>query len=191
MTKQVFKNYISNLKTQLEFLSMDKLESWAIDFKEAWKENRQLFICGNGGSAGNAIHLANDYLYGVSPNNPPALRVTALTANSSIVTCLGNDIGYEHIFSQQLKTLAQPNDILLVFSGSGNSSNVIKAIESSKSIGMTSYAVVGFSGGQCMELADHFIHIPIDDMQIAEDMQCIIGHMLMQWLKENNPENFK
>ena len=115
------------------------------------------------------------------------MRVTALTANPSILTCLGNDIGYENIFSAQLKTLGQPNDILLVFSGSGNSPNVVKAIQTAQTIGMKSYAVVGFSGGKCMELADQSIHIPVHDMQIAEDMQCILGHMLMQWLKSNNP----
>jgi D-sedoheptulose 7-phosphate isomerase len=187
MSTKIFEDYISNLKTQLELISLDTLRDWAVDFKRAWKENQQLFICGNGGSAGNAIHLANDYLYGVSPNISPAMRVTALTANSSILTCLGNDIGYENIFSAQLKTLGQPNDILLVFSGSGNSPNVVKAIQSAQVIGMKSYAVVGFSGGKCMELADYTIHIPVRDMQIAEDMQCILGHMLMQWLKENNP----
>jgi D-sedoheptulose 7-phosphate isomerase len=100
---------------------------------------------------------------------------------------LGNDVGYENIFSEQLKTLGQANDILLVLSGSGNSPNAVKAIKTAKSVGMTSYALVGFSGGKCMEIADHCIHVPIQDMQIAEDMQCIIGHMLMQWLKENNP----
>ncbi len=183
----ILKNYINNLKEQLDLLPLDVIESWGNNFLELWKNNKQLFICGNGGSAGNAIHLANDYLYGVSPNISPAMRVTALTANPSILTCLGNDVGYENIFSAQLKTLGQPNDILLVFSGSGNSPNVVKAIHTAQAIGMKSYAVVGFSGGKCMELADHSIHIPFHDMQIAEDMQCILGHMLMQWLKENNP----
>ena len=187
MSSKIFEDYISNLKTQLDLIPLEMLRDWTMNFKRAWKENQQLFICGNGGSAGNAIHLANDYLYGVSPNISPAMRVTALTANSSILTCLGNDVGYENIFSAQLKTLGQPNDILLVFSGSGNSPNVVKAIHTAQTIGMKSYAVVGFSGGKCMELADHSIHIPIHDMQIAEDMQCILGHMLMQWLKENNP----
>ena len=183
----ILKNYIDNLKEQLDLLPLDVIEFWGNNFLELWKNNKQLFICGNGGSAGNAIHLANDYLYGVSPNFSPAMRVTALTANPSILTCLGNDIGYENIFSAQLKTLGQPNDILLVFSGSGDSPNVVKAIHTAQAIGMKSYAVVGFSGGKCMELADHSIHIPLHDMQIAEDMQCILGHMLMQWLKENNP----
>ena len=88
---KIFQDYIENLKQQLDALPLAEVEKWAQDFKSAWREGRQLFICGNGGSAGNAIHLANDYLYGISPDNPPAMRVTALTANSSILTCLGND----------------------------------------------------------------------------------------------------
>jgi len=180
----ILKNYIDNLKEQLDLLPIDVIESWANNFLQLWKSNKQLFICGNGGSAGNAIHLANDYLYGISPSKPPAMRVNALTANPSILTCLGNDVGYDAIFSEQLKTLGQSGDSLLVFSGSGNSANVINAIETAKKTGMTSYAILGFEGGKCKQIADHCIHNDIDDMQIAEDFQCIIGHMVMQWLKQ-------
>ena len=183
----ILKNYIDNLKEQLDLLPLNVIESWGKDFLQLWKNNKQLFICGNGGSAGNAIHLANDYLYGISPSKPPAMRVTALTANSSILTCLGNDVGYDAIFSEQLKTLGQPGDSLLVFSGSGNSPNVVEAIKTAKALGITCYAIVGFSGGKCKKLADHSIHIELDDMQISEDFQCIIGHMLMKWLHQNNP----
>ena len=187
MSTEIFEEYILKMKNQLEVISLEKLENWASDFKTAWKKNRQLFICGNGGSAGNAIHLANDFLYGISPDQSPAIRATALTANSSILTCLGNDVGYEKIFSEQLKTLGQSGDLLLVFSGSGNSTNIVNAIQTAKKIGMESYAILGFAGGKCKELADHSIHIELEDMQIAEDFQSIIGHMLMQWLKRNNP----
>ena len=181
----IFQDYIKNLKQQLDALPLEEVEKWAEDFKSAWSDGQQLFICGNGGSAGNAIHLANDFLYGISPDKPPAMRVTALTANSSILTCLGNDVGYDAIFSEQLKTLGQSRDLLLVFSGSGNSPNVVEAIKTAKALGMVSYAVVGFSGGKCKELADHYIHIELNDMQISEDFQVIIGHMIMQWLKNN------
>ena len=185
----ILKKYINNLKGQLDLLPLDEIESWGNHFLQLWKTNKQLFICGNGGSAGNSIHLANDFLYGISPSKPPAMRVTALTANSSILTCLGNDVGYDAIFSEQLKTLGQSGDSLLVFSGSGNSANVLEAIKTAKTLGITSYAIVGFSGGKSKELADHSIHIELDDMQISEDFQCIVGHMLMQWLHQNNPRN--
>ena len=182
---KILHHYIENLKEQLDTLPLDEVEKWAQDFKSGWNDGRQLFICGNGGSAGNAIHMANDFLYGISPNNPPAMRVTALTANTSILTCLGNDVGYNAIFSEQLTTLGQAGDLLLVFSGSGNSPNVVEAIKKAKLLGMQTYAIVGFSGGKCKELADHCIHIELHDMQISEDFQCIVGHMIMQWLKRD------
>lgn len=150
--------------------------------RRCWQDRRQVFLCGNGGSAANAIHLANDFLYGVAKADGRGLRVTALTANSAVMTCLGNDIGYADIFSQQLSVLAEPGDLLLAFSGSGNSPNIVKALERARELKMTSYAILGYSGGKCLTLADHPIHFPVDDMQVAEDLQVMIGHMLMQEL---------
>ena len=147
-----------------------------------WLERRQVFLCGNGGSAANAIHLANDFLYGVAKANGIGLRIIALPANIAVVTCLGNDIGYADIFAQQLTVLAEPGDLLLVLSGSGNSPNIVKALERARELKMTSYAILGYSGGKCLTLADHPIHFPVDDMQVAEDLQVMIGHMLMQEL---------
>ena len=95
----------------------------------AWKNKKNIFLCGNGGSAGNAIHVANDLLYGAGIKNKSGLKIEALTANPSTITCLANDIGYESIFSEQLKVKANENDVLIVFSGSGNSVNVTKALE--------------------------------------------------------------
>ena len=188
---KIFQTYIGSLKQHLDALPLEEVDKWAQDFKSAWREGRQLFICGNGGSAGNALHLANDFLYGISPNNPPAMRVTALTANSSILTCLGNDVGYDAIFSEQLKTLGQPGDLLLVFSGSGNSPNVVEAIKAANDLGMKSYAIVGFSGGKCKELAENYIHIELNDMQISEDFQCIVGHMIMQMVLQKSEQDKK
>jgi D-sedoheptulose 7-phosphate isomerase len=99
-----------------------------------------------------------------------------------VLTCLGNDEGYENVFSFQLSVLARRGDILLAFSGSGNSPNILRALEEAARIGMTSYAVVGFSGGKAKAAADVPIHFAVDDMQIAEDTQTIIGHMIVQWL---------
>ena len=113
----------------------------------------------------------------------------ALTANSGIVTCLANDIGYENIFSHQLQVKANPDDVLLVLSGSGNSSNIVRALTTAKSMNMSTFAILGFSGGKCLNIADVPIYFPIDDMQIAEDVQLIGGHLCMQWLNSNQPTN--
>jgi D-sedoheptulose 7-phosphate isomerase len=159
----------------------------AEDLIECWRNGRQVFICGNGGSAANAMHLANDLLYGISKTRGSGLRVNALSANASVLTCLANDEGYDHIFSMQLAVQAQAGDVLIVLSGSGNSPNIVSALEQARQMSVRSYAILGYSGGKAKNLADASIHFPVDDMQISEDMQLVVGHMVMQWLYRNRP----
>ncbi len=98
---------------------------------------------------------------------------------------MANDIGYEAIFSEQLAVQAEAGDLLIALSGSGNSPNIVHVIEQAKVMGVKSYAILGFTGGKCKELADVPIHFPVNDMQIAEDLQLIVGHMMMRWLYSN------
>ena len=175
-------DYARRLAAAVDALPLDAVETFAEALLSCWRERRQVFIFGNGGSAGNAIHLANDYLYGISRKLGHALRVTALPANSSVLTCLANDEGYDGIFYRQLAVLAQPGDVAIAFSGSGNSPNIVKALEWCRGNGVRSFAVLGYSGGKAKALADVPIHVEVDDMQISEDLQLIVGHMLMQWL---------
>ena len=121
-------------------------------------------------------------------NRIAGLNVEALSANSAILTCLANDTGYDNIYSNQLEVKASKNDLLIVLSGSGNSKNIINALKYARSIELKSYAILGFNGGICKELTDHMIHFPVNDMQIAEDTQLIVGHMCMQWLNQNKPQ---
>ncbi len=158
------------------------------DLLDCWKTGRQVFMAGNGGSAGNAVHLANDFLYAMSKRAGSGLRIHALPANPAVLTCLANDEGYDQIYSLQLGVLARPGDVLIVYSGSGNSPNILRALEEARRIGMTSYAVLGFTGGKAKELADVPIHVQVNDMQIAEDTQLIFGHMLMQWLSKHRDQ---
>ena len=178
-------DYAQRLNAAVQALPLPAVEALAEALLRCWREGRQLFIFGNGGSAGNAIHLANDYLYGISRQVGHALRVTALPANSAVLTCLANDEGYDNIFHHQLAVLARPGDVVLAFSGSGNSPNIVKALQWCKGNGVQSFAVLGFSGGQCKALADVPIHVPVDDMQISEDLQLVVGHLLMQWLYQH------
>ena len=107
-----------------EFQDLEAVELLAKSLRIAWDDRQQLFLCGNGGSAGNGpIHLANDFNYGVDRKNGVGLHVEALPANASVITCLANDVGYENIFSQQLRVKADKDDMLLVLLGSGNSPN--------------------------------------------------------------------
>ena len=153
----------------------------------AGKHGRQVFLCGNGGSGANAVHIANDFLYPVSKTPGSGLRIHALPANSSVVTCLANDEGYDQVFAMQLAVLARAGDVLIVLSGSGNSPNILKAIEQAKRQGVRSYAILGYSGGKAKATADVPIHFAVDDMQISEDLQMMVAHMIMQWLSANWP----
>lgn len=182
--KQTIKSYTEKLIYACGLEVMQQVSLLAHSLYRAWEENNSIYLCGNGGSAGNAIHLTNDLLYGAGLCYGKGLCVEALSANSAVLTCLANDVGYEYIYSEQLKVKAKRNDILIVLSGSGNSPNVVKALEIGNAIGMRTFAILGFSGGHCKSLAEVPIHFEIDDMQIAEDLQLIVGHICMQWLSK-------
>lgn len=176
---------LSNVMTSADWSGVAKL---AQAIYQRWSEGRDVYFCGNGGSAGNAIHLANDFLYGIAKRTGGGLKVHALPANAAVLTCLANDVGYENIFSEQLAVLGTSGDLVVVLSGSGNSPNVVKLLQQAKNMKIESCAILGYNGGKCKEIADIVIHFPVDDMQISEDLQLIVGHMLMQWLSLNRPD---
>ena len=183
--------YLRQLQESFTPTILESVESLAKELLQAWIQGRHVYICGNGGSAANAIHMANDFHYGIGACGAgprlPGLRVEALPANTGIITCLANDTGYDNIYAHQLQVKARKDDILIVLSGSGNSANVVHALERGKQLGMKSFAILAFSGGRCLELADVAMHFEINDMQIAEDTQLVVGHLCMQWLNTNKP----
>lgn len=177
-----FTNYAERLASALKDQDWSGVEALENELLRAWSDGSHVYICGNGGSAANAIHWANDMLYVIAKEGGPGLRITALPANPSVLTCLGNDIGYDRVFSAQLATFGKKGDILIALSGSGNSPNIVHALEGARDLGMKSFALLGFSGGQCKALAGTVIHFAINDMQIVEDMQLTVCHMLAQSL---------
>lgn len=182
-----FMDYSQRLQAVLHKTDWSGVERLAEELSDCWRSGRQVFLCGNGGSAGNAIHLANDFLYGISKTRGSGLRVNALPANSSVLTCLANDEGYDQIFSLQLAVQGRKGDVLIALSGSGNSPNILKALEQAKKMGIKTYAILGYKGGKAKALADVAIHFVVDDMQISEDVQLVVGHRIMQWLYQNQP----
>lgn len=183
--------YLNNLSTVFNDEILYKVESLAKDLLIAWENDNNVFICGNGGSAANAIHIANDLHYGIgacgSSKIIPGIKVESLSSNQGVLTCLANDTGYENIFSQQLTVKARSDDLLIVLSGSGNSPNIVKALETAHDMKLKTYSITAFNGGKCKKLSDVSIHFPINDMQIAEDTQLIVTHICMQWLSLNKP----
>ena len=182
--KELINNYKINLSETLKKLEVEKVKELGELILSAWKTNNTIYLCGNGGSAANAIHIANDMIYGAGKKNGRGISIESLSSNSAVLTCLANDLSYEDIFSEQIKVKGKSNDLLIVLSGSGNSKNVIKAIEIAKNKKMKTFAIVGFDGGICKKIADNSIHFDINDMQVAEDFQLIVSHMCMQWLSK-------
>ncbi len=185
--------YLQRLQDGFSPAIIEAIEILAQELLRAWTEGRHVYICGNGGSAANAMHMANDFHYGIGACGAgprlPGLRVEALPANAGIITCLANDTGYDNIYAHQLQVKGRKDDVLIALSGSGNSTNVVRALETAKHLGIKSFAILAFSGGRCLELADIPIHFTIDDMQIAEDTQLVVGHLCMQWLNANKPNS--
>ena len=179
---RLFRDYSRRLNATLETFDWTPVERLAYDLLDCWQTGRQVFLAGNGGSAANASHLANDFLYPLSKMPGSGLRAHSLASNPAVISCLANDEGYDQVFALQLGVLARRGDILIALSASGNSPNIVKALEQAKVIGMTSYAVLGFSGGAAKAIADVPVHFSVDDVQMAEDAQLIVGHMVMQWL---------
>jgi D-sedoheptulose 7-phosphate isomerase len=177
-----FEGYSKRLAALLERQDWSGAAALADELLDCWKAGRQVFLIGNGGAGGSAVHLANDLMYPISKRKGSGLKAHALLANPSILTCLANDEGYDQVFAYQLAVQARPGDVLIAISGSGNSKNIVCALEEARRIGMRSFALVGFSGGKAKELADVAIHFETDDMQLAEDAQMIVGHMVMQYL---------
>ena len=177
-----FADYSRRLAAALESCDWGPAAKLADELADCARTGRRVFLAGNGGSAGNAIHLANDLLYAWSGEQGRGIRVQALPANSAVMTCLANDEGYDEVFAAQLAVYANKQDVLVMLSSSGNSPNVLRALEQAKLMGMKSFAVLGFDGGKAKSLCDVPILVAVDDTQIAEDFQLILGHMIMQHL---------
>ena len=183
MIKEI-ENYKNNLKKILSSSAFARIPELVKEIRKTKRNNKKIFICGNGGSAANAMHIANDLTYGAGMSSGKGFNIEALTANTSVITCLANDIGYENIFSEQLRVKSSKGDVLIVLSGSGNSENIINVLKIAKKLGIKTYAILGYNGGKAKSLADIPIHFKINDMQISEDVQIIISHLLMKLLNK-------
>ncbi len=139
----------------------------------------RVFICGNGGSAATASHFTCDFNKGVSYSQKVKYNFECLNDNVPLMMAIANDISYDDIFSEPLKNKMRKEDVLFAISGSGNSRNVINAAKYAKSIGATVIALVGYDGGELKKVADHSIHVNIDNMQIVEDVHMVMDHVMM------------
>jgi D-sedoheptulose 7-phosphate isomerase len=153
-------------------------------FLDVRSKGNTIYFLGNGGSAATACHFANDFGFCASPEGHTPFRCLSLTSNSAFITCLANDIGYENIFSWQLRTLMKPGDVVVGISASGNSPNAIKALEYAVQNGGIPVAIVGFDGGKMKEIAPHVIHVQTDNGEYGpvEDVHMVLDHLITKYL---------
>lgn len=176
-----YTEYIQKIFNVGSKVNSENIQKFKLALDVMIENDGTLYICGNGGSAANAMHISNDFIYGAScGRDDKKIKVEALTSNTSILTCLANDIGYESIFEYQIDVKCTKNDIVLILSGSGNSENIIRAIKKAIKKNILTVGIFGYDGGKALEIVDIPIHTPVDDMQISEDFQLIICHVIMQ-----------
>ncbi len=179
---QEINHYAATLKRTIDALSRTEINTVYDLLLKAYEEERQIFIMGNGGSAATASHMVCDFNKGMCFDKPKRFKMICLNDNVPSLMALANDIGYDVVFVEQLKNFMQPGDYVIGISGSGNSENVIQAIQYANENEGVTIGFCGYSGGKLKQQAQYSIHVNINDMQIVEDVHMMLDHMTMRVL---------
>ncbi len=177
--KSEIKEYIESEIAVLRTLDVETLNEVLNLLEQTLENEKMIYIMGNGGSAATASHFQNDFNKGVSEYTEKKFRFLCLNDNVPTVMAIANDIGYEEIFRFQLRGRLRPGDVVIGISGSGNSENVLNAVEYAKECGNTVVGITGYSGGKLRKIADYSLHVPVNSMQITEDIHMIFDHLMM------------
>ncbi|MBV7529005.1 SIS domain-containing protein [Chitinophaga sp. sic0106] len=178
--KNIIANYLTELQNTLRNLDQSEILEVAEILKNARDTGKQIFIFGNGGSGSTATHFACDINKGVSYNRDKRFKVICLNDNIPTMLAYSNDVGYDVVFSEQLKNFIEEGDVVIGISGSGNSKNIIKAMETAKESKAITIGITGFSGGKLKEMADYSLNAGVNDMQLSEDVHMIWVHIMMK-----------
>lgn len=170
--------YRAKLQEALELIDTVKVTQAIEWFREARERKKHIFVCGNGGSASTASHFACDVVKGASYQREQRFRILALTDSLPTLTAYSNDVHYDCVFAEQLKNFAEAGDIVMAISGSGNSRNVIEALEYANRAGCKTIALTGRNGGVLGPLAQLNLHVPVEHMGRIEDAHMVICHMI-------------
>jgi len=174
--------YFSKLKATIDRLDHEAMDVAVDMVKTTWLAGGQVITLGNGGSALTSLHFINDWVKSISMATGKPFRGTSLASNVGLLTAYANDISYDEIFASQLRSLLTPSDLVIAISGSGNSENVIRAVQFANENGSKTIGLCGYQGGRLKLIAQHVVWVPIDDMQISEDIHFHFGHLVMQCL---------
>ena len=172
------KQYKAALLEAIERIDTSRVEQAIEWFREARDGSKHIFVCGNGGSASTASHFTCDIVKGASYNRDTRFRIMALTDSPATLSAYSNDVGYDCVFVEQLKNFAQAGDLVMCISGSGNSLNVVRAMEYANSIGCKTIALTGRDGGKLGPLAQLNIQVAVPHMGRIEDAHMVVCHMI-------------
>lgn len=175
-------NYFKAHAQLVSILDLAAFQAGVDLIKKKFEDGKKIITCGNGGSASTASHYIIDWNKMINLATGKKFRGISLCDNIGLITAYGNDISYDEVFAGQLKAIMDEGDLLVAVSGSGNSPNVIKAVEYANSIGGETLAVVGYDGGKVKKLANRAVWVDSFDMQLCEDVHLMFGHMVMKAL---------
>ncbi len=181
--KSFARDYIKDLKCSLDKLDLNSIDRIVNVLWTAYLNDKQVFIIGNGGSASTASHFACDLGKGTIVEGKKRLRVICLNDNMAIVTALSNDLNYDEVFREQLINLVNSDDVVIAITASGNSPNILKAVECARENGAISIGFIGFDGGQLKPIVDESIIVKSSNYGHIEDVHLILEHMISQSLK--------
>ena len=175
-------SYLDKLQQALAALDRDQIDRAVTLVSEAWQAGRQVITLGNGGSSMTALHFITDWSKSIYLSTGKPFRGRSLLDNMGLVMAYANDFSFQDVFAEQLKNILEPGDLVLAISGSGNSENVIRAVQYANDHGAVTLGLCGYSGGKLKDIAQHHVWAAVNDMQITEDVHAIFGHIVMQAL---------
>jgi D-sedoheptulose 7-phosphate isomerase len=177
-------NYLQGMQTVLGEMTRDAILEQVSQLYRVWERRQQLFILGNGGSASTASHMANDLSKATIVDGMRRMKVISLNDNIALMTAWANDASYDAIFREQLENLLEPGDTVLAISASGNSKNVLSAVEFARREGAVTLAWTGAAGGRLKDVVDHCLHAPTDDVGMVESVHLVIDHLVTVELRQ-------
>ncbi|MBV8254346.1 MAG: SIS domain-containing protein [Chitinophaga sp.] len=184
--KNIISGYIQQLQNVLANLNQEEILQVANILKGARSAGKHVYIFGNGGSGSTASHFACDINKGVSYNRPERFKIICLNDNIPTMLAYSNDVGYDVVFAEQLKNFVNEGDVVIGISGSGNSKNIIHAMEVAKERKAVTVGITGFAGGKLREMADYSLNANVHDMQLSEDVHMIWVHIMMKCFENEN-----
>jgi len=184
MLKNLTLNYLTDLKACIDEIDLDDVKRVIEILYDSYSSGQKIFLMGNGGSASTASHFACDLAKGTIVDGKKRLKVFTLNDNSAMVSALANDYGYEEIFIEQLRNLLNPDDVVIAITASGNSPNILKAVEYAKIHQAVTIGFIGFGGGRLSEMVDEQITVSSCNYGNVEDIHLILAHTISQSIKE-------